>query len=278
MAVADTITHARLADVTQLLRQVAAAEVMPRFRRLAPGAIRAKSGPLDLVTEADEAAERAIEAGLAKLFPGCVVVGEEGSAADPTVLRHLGDAELAFVVDPIDGTANYAAGVPLFGVMVAVVRRGEIIASVILDPVTDDAVLALRGEGAWSEAADGTHADLLVAAPVPVAEMTGAASWRYFEPPRRERILHSLPLVAAVWDFRCAAHVYRMVAAGQCHFLLFNRLLPWDHAPGWLLHREAGGYAARLDGSAYLPTQIGGGLICTPDRESWLALHAALVG
>ena len=53
--------------------------------------------------------------------------------------------------------------------------------------------------------------------------------------------------------------------------------MPWDHAPGWLLHREAGGYAAHFDGSAYAPKQRTGGLLVAPDRESWAALHAALL-
>ena len=111
--------------------------------------MRTKSGPLDLVTEADEAAEAVIAAGLRQLFPGALVIGEEATAADPSLLGGLADAALAFVVDPIDGTANYAAGLPLFGVMVGVIARGEVVGSVIHDPVLDDLPLALRGEGAW---------------------------------------------------------------------------------------------------------------------------------
>ena len=267
---------ADIADLAQALREVAAAEIMPRFQALPPGAVRAKSGPLDLVTEADEAAERRITAWLLRRFPGCLVVGEEAASADPSLLRGLADAELSFVVDPIDGTSNYAAGVPLFGVMVAAIRRGEVIGACIVDPMTNEASLALRGQGAWRERGGVCH-DLRVAAPVPLAQMTGAASWRYFRSPRRESVLAGLTRIAQVWDFRCAAQVYRMIAGGHCHFLLFNRLLPWDHAPGWLLHREAGGYAARLDGSDYTPTETGGGLICAPDRASWEALHAALM-
>ena len=88
----------------------------------------------------------------------------------------------------------------------------------------------------------------------------------------------NLPRVAAAWDYRCAAHQYRMLAGGHCHFLMFNRLLPWDHAPGWLLHREAGGFSAQFDGSAYRPTVTGGGLLCTPDEPSWHAPRDALLG
>ncbi len=69
-----------------------------------------------------------------------------------------------------------------------------------------------------------------------------------------------------------------MAAAGHLHFLLFNRLYPWDHAPGWLVHREAGGYAAAFDGSAYRPTSCDGGLIVAPDKASWEALRTALLG
>ncbi len=70
------ITAARAAEVAALLREAARAEILPRFRRLAQGAVRAKSGPLDLVTDADEAAERVIEAGLLRMFPGCAIIGE----------------------------------------------------------------------------------------------------------------------------------------------------------------------------------------------------------
>ena len=78
----------------------------------------------------------------------------------------------------------------------------------------------------------------------------------------------------ATVGYRCAAHEYRLAAGGHAHVLLYNRLMPWDHLPGWLLHREAGGYAARFDGSDYLPTHRDGGLICAPDRDSWEALRA----
>src|SRR4051794_14753313 len=98
-----------LRTVETLLRDASRAEILPRFRNLAHGAVRMKTGPLDLVTEADEAAERRIEAGLRREFPGCVVIGEEAASADPSLLAELAGAELAFVVDPIDGTANFAA-------------------------------------------------------------------------------------------------------------------------------------------------------------------------
>ena len=273
-----SFSRADLADLAAILREAARAEIMPRFRRLGAAGVRQKTGPLDLVTEADEAAEHAIGAALARRFPRAVVVGEEATSTDPSRLGLLAAADLAFVVDPVDGTANFAAGLPLFGVMAAAIVRGEVVAAAIHDPVCDDTALALRGEGAWLEAPDGARTDLRVAAPVPVEQMAGNVSWRLLPEPLRTRVCMNLPLLAGAWDYRCAAHEYRMLCAGHCHLLLFNRLMPWDHAPGWLLHQEAGGYSARLDGSAYSPLHTGGGLICTPDRASWEAVRDVLVG
>jgi fructose-1,6-bisphosphatase/inositol monophosphatase family enzyme len=272
------LTMRQTEELALLLRLAAREEVMPRFQRLEAGEIRSKTGPLDLVTEADEAAERVITAGLHRVFPGCVVVGEEAASADPALLERLDGAELAFVVDPIDGTANYAAGLPLFGVMAAALAGGEVVAAVIHDPVSDDSAVALRGEGAWVETRGGERRDLRVAAPVEVGKMTGTAGWRFLPRGQRETVAVNLTKVASSFDFRCSAHQYRMAAAGHCHFVMSNRLLPWDHAPGWLLHQEAGGYSARFDGTPYVPSRTVGGLICTPDRASYVALKAALFG
>ena len=267
-------------DVAAMLRDAAIAEVMPRFRRLAAGEVRSKTGPLDLVTDADEAAERQITAGLRAMFPGCVVVGEEATAADPSLLDRLAEADLAFVVDPVDGTSNFAAGLPLFGCMAAAFRRGEVIAAWIHDPLGDDTAIALRGEGAWIERPDGTRTSALrVAAPAPLEQMVGAVSWTYISGALRRQVAGRIHLLASAVHFRCSAHEYRLVAAGHLHAILYQRLMPWDHAPGWLLHAEAGGHAARFDGGAYDPARHrDGGLICAPDRDSWWALRDALLG
>lgn len=266
-----------MGEVEALLRQATRSEILPRFRRLAEGAVRTKSGPLDLVTDADEAAERVITAGLRARFPGCVVVGEEAAAAEPALLGQIAGAELCFVVDPVDGTANFAAGLPLFACMAAAVVRGEIVASWIHDPLGDDTAMALGGEGAWIQSPDGHRLDLRVAAPVPVDRMIAAVSWSWLAEPLRSRVTARLPRLAVGLGLRCAAHEYRLVAGGHAHALLYNKLMPWDHAPGWLLHREAGGYAARFDGSDYGPHLTSGGLIVAPDRASWEALREALL-
>lgn len=272
------ITTGQASAVAHLLRDVVRAEVLPRFRNLGPGAIRTKSGPLDLVTDADEAAERVIRAGLERMFPGCLVVGEEGTAEDPALLYRLGEPGRAFVVDPVDGTSNFAAGVPLFGCMVAAIRDAVVEAAWIYEPFADDCAIALAGQGAWVERANGERTALAVAAPVPIAQMVGAISWGYLREPERSAVVGNMGKLASAVGYRCSAHEYRLVASGAAHMLLYNKMMPWDHAPGVLIHAEAGGFSARFDGAPYSPLVHDGGLIAAPDAESWSEARAALLG
>ncbi|NVP55779.1 inositol monophosphatase family protein [Mycoplana rhizolycopersici] len=252
-----------------LLSSAAEAEIRPRFRALGKDDIREKTSAIDLVTEADVAAERFIKAGMDAVLPGALFVGEESVAADPSLLRKLAEADLAVVVDPIDGTFNFAAGVPLFGVMASVVSGGETIAGVIYDPMGDDFVLAEKGAGAWQTGGHRPASRLKAAAAVPLAEMTGMASTGFLPADKRAGIMANLAKVAFASNYRCAAHEYRTFAAGHVHYLMYNKLMPWDHLGGTLISQEAGAYAARFDGSRYLPRHVEGGLLIAPDKDSW---------
>jgi fructose-1,6-bisphosphatase/inositol monophosphatase family enzyme len=271
------MTEQDINAVITLLRTVAQTEIMPRFRKLGLDDVRSKSGPLDPVTVADEAAERALTVGFKDLFPGDDVLGEEAVSADPDLLGRLRAPGRVWVIDPIDGTANYAAELPLFGVMAALVEGDKVLAGFIHDPLGDDTAVALAGGGAWMVAPDGTRRRLHVAAPVPVENMVGSLSWRYFPEPLRSHVLSRLDRLAAVTDYRCAAHQYRMLAAGHCHVQMFRKLMPWDHAAGVLLHQEAGGYGRHFDGSPYAPSNFHGGLLLAPDEASWEAFADAIL-
>jgi len=264
--------------VASILRDAAQAEILPRFRGEIAQDIRQKSSSFDLVTDADEAAEAAIAAALQRAFPGCTVIGEEASARDPMLLDTLSESDLAFVVDPVDGTKNFSAGLPLFGVMAAALQRGEIVAGVILDPIRDDWAISVAGEGAWIENNVGLLINLRVAAPPPVSEMSGIVNWLFFPAPLKAQITANLSRVAAAVDYRCAAHQYRAVAAGHYDFALYGKMTPWDHAAGVLIHQEAGGYAAFLDGRPYTVRQQTGGLLCAPDEQNWRLLRDTLLG
>lgn len=108
--------------------------------------------------------------------------------------------------------------------------------------------------------------------------MDGLISTGALPEPLRTVVNGNLSRLGSTSSLRCAAHEYRMLAAGHCHVALYNQLTAWDHAAGWLLHREAGGYAARFDGSPYKPTHRTGGLLYAPDAGSWHAARKALLG
>ena len=260
--------------VAALIEEVAAIEILPRFERLAAHEVREKS-PGDLVTVADEAAEAWLTPRLLAVLPGSLVLGEEAAAADPEILRHLVEAESLWLIDPIDGTANFAGGRPRFAVMIAYLHRGQATASWIYDPIGRRMAVAERGGGAFI---DGRR--LAVARPPDaIAEMTGTLHvGQYGEPALRARVQERRHLVAAVKSLRCAGLEYMRLADGEIHFSVYSRLMPWDHAPGVLLHGEAGGYAAYIEGGAYDPARIDArGLMLAPDAASWQALHDLLL-
>jgi fructose-1,6-bisphosphatase/inositol monophosphatase family enzyme len=262
--------------LAEMLQRAADTKIMPRFRKLSPTDIRQKTSAADLVTEADEAAERLITAELKARFPEALVVGEEAHEKDASLLDALPTADLAFVIDPVDGTYNFASGVPLFGVMLAVVEKGETVAGLIYDPVGRDWLIGARGGGSWIRSGDGSQAKVRVAEPAPVSQMTGAVSWHYLKEPLRSRMARNQAKSLAQFGYRCAAHEYRLLACGFGHFVVYNKLMPWDHLAGVLIHQEAGGYSARFDGSQYRAGHLDGGILVAPDRESWRELREAL--
>ena len=256
-------------SLADLLAEAATVEIMPRFRTLEDDQIRQKTSPVDLVTEGDVAAEKYITRVLRQRFPGALVVGEEAYEEDRTLLDSLGSADLAFVIDPIDGTFNFASGIPLFGVMLAVVQKGETVAGIIHDPVGKDWLIGAKGAGAHLRAPSGATRKVRVADPAPIHEMSGGVSWQYVEEPLRSTLARNHAKCRSQFGYRCAAHEYHLLATGHAHFVMYNKLMPWDHLAGVLIHQQAGGYAARLDGSAYLPSHLGGGLLVAPDKASW---------
>src|SRR5262245_811852 len=133
--------------VAALIAEIAAQEIQPRFRRLAAHEQREKS-PGDVVTIADERAEAALTPRLLDLVSGSIVIGEEAAAKDPELVKRLSHDQIAWIVDPVDGTANFAEGKTDFVSMVALVRGDELIASWIHLPTSGKTAIAERGAGA----------------------------------------------------------------------------------------------------------------------------------
>jgi fructose-1,6-bisphosphatase/inositol monophosphatase family enzyme len=260
--------------VARIFEEVAAEEVIPRFQDLAHHEISHKKRG-EPVTVADVAAEKALSRRLTELLPGARVVGEEGTAEDPRQLDLLAGDDPVWVIDPIDGTGNFAAGRPCFAVMGALVVARRVAAAWIHDPINGRTAVAEHGGGAWM-----SGRRLKVAAPAELDEMRGALHAGQFASPEMARhIQERRGRLNTLRSLRCAGAEYLRLAGGESHFSLFTKMMPWDHAPGVLIHAEAGGHGRALDGAEYDPARRDTpGLLLAPDAKSWRELHTVLFG
>jgi fructose-1,6-bisphosphatase/inositol monophosphatase family enzyme len=258
--------------VTSILREAADIAIMPRFRALAGGEVTRKPGG-DVVTVADRDAEDYITPRLRALVDA-PVVGEEAVASNPDLLAAVRDAPVAWVVDPLDGTANFVAGRPEFAVMAALVRERQTVASWILRPTEDSVYVAERGSGAWR---DGVRVHRK-AASHRTAELRGIAHTRYLDAGLRGRVQAAAALFGELGrGTSCAGVDYAQLADGTVDFVLTWRTLPWDHAPGTLILTEAGGVTRRPDGTGYRPGDGLTGLINAADDRCWRVARALLL-
>jgi len=259
------------ADVQALIRDVATRIVMPRFRMLDAAQIEEKA-PDELVTIADKESEIALTEGLTRLLPGSRVVGEEACSADASILDGIGQGTV-WIVDPIDGTANFAAGETPFGIMVALAVDGVSEAAWLYDPVQDRMCSAGRSQGAFINGAR-TYARTS-GENVPVAGL----STKYLPPELRVEIeQRAQGKMQCVGIPRCAAEQYPRVVLGTNDLALFWRTFVWDHAPGVLILEEAGGKCARFDGTPYAISQTGTGMLAASSPAMWDKAAAILLG
>jgi len=222
--------------VIKIIRETAATLITPRFRQLSDGQVREKS-PGDLVTIADVEAEKHLEAELTSLIPGSLVVGEEEAEDFPSVLERLKQDAPVWVLDPLDGTRNFAHGREPFAVIVAYCRGAETLMGWIHDPITDETVWAAKGQGCWKG-----HVRLTLPSAPPLDKMKGSLSGRVAK--------RLVPVQGAPRDISrvgCVGRDYMDLTLGRLHFARYAfRLKPWDHAAGVLMHGETGGVSRLL--------------------------------
>ncbi|MDZ3833300.1 MAG: inositol monophosphatase family protein [Sphingopyxis sp.] len=255
--------------VSQLMREVAGHVIMPRFRMLAPGETIEKS-PGEVVTIADREAEERLHDGLSALGLGARIVGEEAAAHTPALLDHIGEGPL-WLIDPLDGTANFAAGRAPFGMMIALVEDGMPVGAWILDPLSGRLHHAERGKGATC---DGTAIPPRVSRRSPIRAAIGS---HFMTEGQRMQLHHVASRHLDVRPVpRCAAESYARLLSGQDDAALFQRILPWDHAAGALLITESGGVVTHWDGSPYRIGGPGRGILAASNAALWQEAAARL--
>ncbi|MEM9466705.1 MAG: inositol monophosphatase family protein [Actinomycetota bacterium] len=262
-----------VARVADAIRTAEAATIAPRFGALAAGDIAEKT-PGDVVTIADHECEALLVDAL-RTIDDVPVVGEEGVAADHAVLGHLRSGD-CWLVDPLDGTKNFAKGWTGYAVMVARVVEGRSVASWIWIPHRDQMAIARADAGA-----------VINDAPIRMAPGDpDPATWsavirtRYVPEADRPPVERFRDGVGTpVGGVGCAGIEYVDLVTGAVDLLFYWRTHPWDHAPGSLLAVEAGAGALRPDGSDYRPDDDRRGLLVSATAdEAARRFRAALAG
>ncbi len=227
-----------LQQLTTLVSEVAERELPPRFschcgERKADGS---------LLTEADLVTQAALNEALIQQWPDIALLGEEMTETEQQ--QALAQAESGvWCIDPLDGTSNFAIGVPYYAVSVALVRGNDVELGVVYDPSRKECFAAARGQGAWlngkplykqslaTPLSQGMALIDLKRLPADLASRLAA------EPPYKSQ--RSFGAVALDWCW---------LAAGRCHVYLHGRQKLWDYAAGCLILQEAGGQAVTLGG------------------------------
>ena len=258
-------------DVSTLMRRVAAEVLIPRFRRLSADEVSEKS-PGEIVTCVDLESERRLAEGLARLCPSACIIGEETAAADPRLLGRAGSG-IAWLIDPLDGTANYVSGRAPFGIMVALVGDGIPQMGWILDALTGRMCFAERGRGAMCDERS------VKAKPTGRARPVAALGTHFLSVKQRDRV-HAA--AASRFDRvpvpMCAAESYPRIVFGRNDIAMFQRILPWDHAAGALFVSEAGGIVTHWDCSPYRVGGSGKGVLIAAGRREWDLAAEVLLG
>lgn len=257
------ISAALNASVEAIMREANARAIIPHYRTLSSDQIDSKE-PDDVVTVADKESEAFLTERLIELLPEATVVGEEAAFADKATLAPLRDS-LCWIVDPLDGTNNFAKGKAPFGILIALADKGETLGGWILDSLTGRFCHAGAGAGAWI---DGERITARTTGQTPPV---AAISTMFMEAGEREQVTaHVAPHYDLVDIPRCAAEQYPRLLLGTNDIAVFNRTWPWDHAGGVLFLTEAGGKAARGDGSPYRVNEYDRrGLIAASSPRMW---------
>lgn len=212
-----------------------------------PLAIEEKGRRADLVTVADRASERLIVERLRAEYPDAHILGEEGGVYEPLRAAEDGGNGERWIIDPLDGTTNYAHGYPLFCISIAYERDGEVLAGVIYAPLMNDLFTVQRGAGARRNG-EPIHVSQIPSL-ADAMVVTGFKPYDYeTNAPYFAKASH---IAQAVRRDGSAALDLAYTAMGRFDGFWEFDLAPWDMAAGMLLVREAGGVVTATDGSPF---------------------------
>jgi myo-inositol-1(or 4)-monophosphatase len=229
-----------ITELCELVRSTAQKELMPRFERVSYQDKRDGS----LITEADLAMQDSLCEQLLERWPKIQVLGEEMEVTEQeNLLQQAGDG--LWILDPLDGTSNFATNIPFFSVSLALMQQGEIVMGIVYDPVRDECFSAVNGQGAQLNQQTLSLANMSEVTEI----VTAIVDFKRLTPTLANKLI-TTPPYKSQRSFGSVALDWCWMAAGRGHVYLHGNQNLWDYAAGQLILKEAGGYSSTLDGEA----------------------------
>ena len=226
-----------LDQLSALVRQAAQEELLPRFHRVA----RSVKADGSILTEADLAIDRRLKSELAEHWPAVEFLSEEMDSAEQHNLAHDHSRPL-WCVDPLDGTSNFAAGLPFYSVSLALLVDGRPQLGVVYDPSRDECFAAERGQGAWLN----QHRLGPKPAGIPLRRALALVDFKRLSQDLAQRLVREPPY-GSQRNFGSSALEWAWIAAGRGHVYLHGGQKLWDYAAGALIFLESGGHACCIE-------------------------------
>ena len=241
-----TLNRDALSTLRRCVLSAAAEELLPRFSAV-DTALKADGS---IVTEADHAMQDRLQAELAGHFPDYGLLGEEMTESEQLEQLRQSSSGI-WILDPLDGTSNFAIGIPYFAVSLALVEDGRVTLGIVYDPSRDEYFQALRDGGAWLN-------DAQLGARRPSTPLSrGIAMVDYKRlPASLAKTLAARPPYSSQRSFGSVALDFCWLAAGRAHVYLHGSHNLWDYAAGLTILHEAGGHSVTLDGESDPPLSL----------------------
>ena len=232
-------------DIESILFDLSKKYILPKYKNLKDSEIKRKNYN-ELFTIVDIIVEEKLNNILSKLIPDSLFIGEEKFSKNKNILNFYKEKKYCWTVDPIDGTANFIRGKKKFAVMIALTFGNTILKSWIYKPLTQETCYAINGEGTFYN-----NKKIFINSKIKLNQSSGSISSKYWE----NNFFHKLKEInnkfREVYSYGCIGYEYIDIANDNRNFAILSKLYPWDHLPGILIVREAGGFDSYFDGGIY---------------------------
>ncbi|MAF97172.1 MAG: hypothetical protein CMH26_00885 [Micavibrio sp.] len=263
------LSKSQIENIEILLKDVAEQEILPRYGDLQEKDVEFK-GLNDPFTIADVRSERALKAGLLKILPNSLFIGEEEYSENPEILSHLVQADKpVWVVDPIDGTKNFIYQRGGFGIMVALLYKGEYLGGWFYEVSKGNLTGYYKDYGLHYNQENGFYSRFGAQKEQEDSVVRGWAGYKLYVHEEFQKVLNQNDAYFEMTQAREPSIVaYPLLFQGDVDFLLYRVTYPWDHLPGIAMAKALGGVVANWSGQDYKLDDTHQGLIVANSNES----------